>query len=145
MRKKLAVLIAVITAAMMLFGCGGKDMSGSEYLGKWKATKGLINPSDASTVQGIIVTIPTLENLSICSRDARGLTAMAVLQLQQLFQIFRLMVHVSATGVGLVDGEFVINPTAGQKAVSNVCPDCCIYKRESYHDRGGANEVRSSR
>lgn len=39
MRKKLAVLIAVITAAMMLFGCGGKDMSGSEYLGKWKATK----------------------------------------------------------------------------------------------------------
>lgn len=38
MRKKLAVLIAVITAAMMLFGCGGKDMSGSEYLGKWKAT-----------------------------------------------------------------------------------------------------------
>ena len=31
MRKKLAVLIAVITAAMMLFGCGGKDMSGSEY------------------------------------------------------------------------------------------------------------------
>ena len=37
MRKKLAVLIAVITAAMMLFGCGGKDMSGSEYLGKWKA------------------------------------------------------------------------------------------------------------
>ena len=39
MRKKLAVLIAVITAAMMLFGCGGKDMSESEYLGKWKATK----------------------------------------------------------------------------------------------------------
>ena len=39
MRKKLAVLIAVITATMMLFGCGGKDMSGSEYLGKWKATK----------------------------------------------------------------------------------------------------------
>ena len=39
MRKKLAVLIAVITAAMMLFGCGGKDMSGSEYLGKWKATQ----------------------------------------------------------------------------------------------------------
>ena len=39
MRKKLAILIAVITAAMMLFGCGGKDMSGSEYLGKWKATK----------------------------------------------------------------------------------------------------------
>ena len=33
MRKKLAVLIAVITAAMMLFGCGGKDMSGSEYAG----------------------------------------------------------------------------------------------------------------
>ena len=31
MRKKLAVLIAVITAAMMLFGCGGKDMS--EYAG----------------------------------------------------------------------------------------------------------------
>ena len=35
----MAVLIAVITAAMMLFGCGGKDMSESEYLGKWKATK----------------------------------------------------------------------------------------------------------
>ena len=42
----------------------------------------------------------------------------------------------ATTQVGLIDGEFIINPTPAQKEVSDLAADSCFHKRESYHDRG---------
>ena len=42
----------------------------------------------------------------------------------------------ATTQVGLIDGEFVINPTADQKRVSDLGSDRGFHQREGDHDRG---------
>ena len=58
-----------------------------------------------------------------------------VLPLLPAFPISRLTVRCATTQVGLIDGEFIINPTPAQKEVSDLAADSCFHKRESYHDR----------
>ena len=50
---------------------------------------------------------------------------------------------ISTTQVGLVDGEFVFNPTAAQRAVSDMALTVASTKRESHYDR--SRSKRSSR
>ena len=79
----------------------------------------------------------TLENLvlSVDQDCSPELTAMLGAAIATTISDIPFDGPISTTQVGLVDGEFVINPTAAQKAVSDHGSDCCIYKRESYHDR----------
>ena len=42
----------------------------------------------------------------------------------------------ATTQVGMIDGEFIVNPTQAQKKVSDLASDRCFHPRESYHDRG---------
>ena len=44
---------------------------------------------------------------------------------------------ISATQVGLVDGEFVFNPTEAQKTVSDLSLTVASTKGKGDHDRGG--------
>ena len=81
----------------------------------------------------------TLENLVLsvdqdCS--ARSLQQCLVLQLQLQFLTSRLTDRFATTQVGLVDGEFVFNPTAVQKEVSDMALTVASTTREGYHDRG---------
>ena len=40
----------------------------------------------------------------------------------------------ATTQVGLIDGEFIINPSLAQKELSDLQLDSCFYQRKSYHD-----------
>ena len=42
----------------------------------------------------------------------------------------------ATTQVGMVDGEFVVNPSQAEWETDDLQLDCCIYQRESHHDRG---------
>ena len=42
----------------------------------------------------------------------------------------------ATTQVGMIDGEFIVNPTAAQRKISDLGSDRGFHQREGYHDRG---------
>ena len=80
----------------------------------------------------------TLENLvlSVDQDCSPELTAMLGAAIATSISDIPFDGPISTTQVGLVDGEFVFNPTAAQKEVSDLASDSCFYKGKGYHDRG---------
>ena len=80
----------------------------------------------------------TLENLvlSVDQDCSPELTAMLGAAIATTISDIPFDGPISTTQVGLVDGEFVIQSDCRAESCIRSCPDCCIYKRESYHDRG---------
>lgn len=90
-------------------------------------------PSDETTVSKDYRNDVTLENLvlSVDQDCAPELTAMLGAAIATTISDIPFDGPISTTQVGLVDGEFVFNPTAAQRAVSDMALRLLLQERKS--------------